>query len=115
MHMTKHVAGVWSITPASTGRVMPQEGEQRWTAPAVTDDIAVTDRARGPGTALAATVVGGGSGPDHVVAICELADGSRCYARSTHPDAVDAVERGAWDLDVAHLRPMPDGTTEICW
>jgi hypothetical protein len=50
-----------------------------------------------------------------VVAICELADGSRCYARSTHPDAVDAVERGAWDLDVAHLRPMPDGTTEICW
>ncbi len=115
MHMTKHVAAVWSVMPGSPDRSLPRDGEQQWDAPAVTADVVVTDSAHGPATALAATVVAGESGTDHVVAICELADGSRCYARTEHPDAVEAVVSGTWDLEVAHVSPTPQGTNEIRW
>ena len=79
-------------------------------------DVAVVASAEGPASTLAATVVdGGGSAPDHVVAICELADGSRCYARTADTDAIEAVASGAWARDKAQLRPSADGTNELRW
>ena len=49
------------------------------------------------------------------MAICELPDGTRCYARSSAPDSVDAVTRGAWVTDPTFLVPAVDGTNELRW
>lgn len=116
MHMTKHVAAVWSVRPGPPGHHGPRHGAQRWQAPPTVPDVAVVASAEGPASTLAATVVdGGGSAPDHVVAICELADGSRCYARTADTDAIEAVASGAWARDKAQLRPSADGTNELRW
>ena len=116
MHMTKHVAAVWSGEPGPITLPAPHHREQEWDAPSISDDVAVVDRAEGPATALAATVVHRGDGTaDHTVAICELPDGTRCYARSTAPDTMDAVARGAWVTDTTHLAPASDGTNELRW
>ena len=116
MHMTKHVAAVWSAEPGAVHPDEPPQGDQPWDAPPLTPDVTVTDHAAGAAEALAATVVHGGDGSaDHAVAICELPDGTRCYARTDDPDSIEAVSSGAWVAEKAQLEPATDGTNRLRW
>lgn len=109
MHMTKHVAGVWSATPGPLG-TPPPHTEQSWLGDQP-DDVVVADAARGPARVLAATAICGRDGtPERAVAICGLEDGTRCYAASEHPDTVGAVADDAWVGATADLREGPGGT-----
>jgi acetyl-CoA C-acetyltransferase len=90
MHMTKHVAGVYSTTP---GAVVPPEP-----APAAaTRPIAL--EAEGPATVAAHTVVHGRAGtPEWGVVVCDLGDdaGTRAYARIEDPDLLADAATGEW-------------------
>lgn len=115
MHMTKHVAAVWSDRPGPV-RSSGDPSVQRWSAPAIDPDVEVVDAAHGPATVLAATVVHHPSGePSHAVGICELADGTRCYARSERDDAIATVRDGGWVSHKAQLGERGDGTNELRW
>ena len=47
-------------------------------------------------------------GPTHAVAVCDLPDGSRAYARADDPSLLQALHEGEWvDTKVA-LRPQGD-------
>jgi len=117
MHMTKHVAAVWSRSP---GVMAPagDDGPQQWDHPGGQDDRRVVDSFDGPGVLVAATVVHDTEGqPDHVIAICERADGARCYARSTEDAVLTAVLEDRWAnqparIDRPPVRPTPSGSNE---
>jgi acetyl-CoA C-acetyltransferase len=116
MHMTKHVAAVWSADPEPVARRDAPSPEQRADGPALEPDMAVTDHPDGPAVALAATVVHRADGsPGHVVGIFETADGSRCCATSEHPDDVELVAGDEWVGRKAQLSPRGDGTNTLRW
>ena len=108
MHMTKHVAGVWSTSPGPIGA--PEDpGPQQWGEGATAQAPArwtVAHEATGPATVVAATVVYDQPDADpYVSAICELDGATRCYARSDHPDVVAATVADAWVGASAHVEP----------
>ena len=115
MHMTKHVAAVWSVRPGPIIRTGGTEQPQRWGAdPADTGDVTVRDAADGPARVLAASVVHGRDGAaDHGVAVCELPGGDRCYARTSEPDTLAALGADAWVGANAELRSRPDRTNDL--
>ncbi len=113
MHMTKHVAAVWSRSP---GALAPpgDDGPQQWDHPRGRDDRRVVDSVDGPGVLVAATVVHDTAGePDHVIAICELAEGTRCYARSTDDEVLTAVLEDRWANRAARIEPSGDQSNRI--
>ena len=84
MHMQKHAYGVYSTTP---GPVAPAEPIP--TSPAA----AITDTYAGPAIVAAYTVAHGrDGGPQSALFICDLPDGSRCYARAGDPDLLARAE-----------------------
>lgn len=98
MHMTKHVAAVWSTRPGRLSAELVDE-PQSWFGPegGSPGERPVTAEATGEGAVVSASVVHDFAGAEpRVVAICELDDGSRCYATSRADDVVDAVASGAW-------------------
>ncbi len=96
MHLTKHVAAVWSRTPGPVRHGI-DPGSQRWTAGPGSADRRITADATGPATLAAATVVyGPDHDPDHALAICDLPDGSRCYARTNRHEVIDTILEGSW-------------------
>ena len=116
MHMTKHVAGVWSTTPGPVERGH-DHGAQRWShgsdGPGA-NDVEVTDEHSGPATVLAASVIHASNGAaDHAVAICELPDDRRCYALTRDSATVAAIGADHWVGAAAHLTPTGDGTNEL--
>lgn len=116
MHMTKHVAAIWSSDAGELHPLATHDDQQHWDAAPLTPDVAVEASADGPATVLAATVVFGRDGsPDHAIAVCELKDGRRCYARSTADAAIDAVIDGLWLTDTAHVTSGTDGTNHFHW
>ncbi|MFM8304467.1 MAG: hypothetical protein ACKOA9_09250, partial [Actinomycetota bacterium] len=107
MHMTKHVAAVWSAEP---GPCRPGATEPQRAATA-DDPVRIADTARGPAAVEAAAVVyDRGNAPEHAVAVCRLPDGRRAYARSTDADVMRAVADGDWVGATARLSPRDDGT-----
>jgi acetyl-CoA C-acetyltransferase len=87
MHMQKHVFATYSTTP---GDATPRERLGR--VPAAR---AITNSYSGDATVAAYSVVHGRDGaPESGVAICDLSDGARCYAR--FEDGLDAAEREEW-------------------
>lgn len=115
MHMTKHVAAVWSARPGPLP-VPPTDHEQHWDAPASVADVSVAAAVTGCVVVLAATVVHDRDGsPSHVVAICRTEQGHRCYALSRDPEVIDAVTQGLWVGREAELRETPDGTNQMRW
>lgn len=111
MHMTKHVAGIWSGVPGPIyGR--HEHGEQRWDGDPAFEERTVRDHVDGPISLLAATVVPSPFG-DAVVAIGELDDGSRCYARSTDPSVIEVVATDAWVGLPAKVSASADGTNDL--
>ena len=91
MHMTKHVAAVWSAEP---GLLQPPvDGFPGESLP----PIPVLAHGRGPARVAAATVVHHPDGtPSHAIAICDLRGGGRCYARSEADEVIAAVAGGHW-------------------
>lgn len=87
MHMTNHSFAIYSSSPRDIIRVAAR------VATAARRDIV----AQVTGLAIVAgyTVVHAGAQP-HALAVCELPDGSRCYARTDSSDLVAAMEREEW-------------------
>jgi acetyl-CoA C-acetyltransferase len=113
MHMTKHVAGVWSATPGTNP--LPTSDEPQL---AVLDDDApghaVQDTATGSVNIESASVVfGRESEPVSVIAICSLPDGSRCYASTDDPDVMSAVANDEWVGAAASVTPTDAGTNRL--
>jgi acetyl-CoA C-acetyltransferase len=107
MHMTKHVAGIWSSSPGSVA-VGDDPGPQRWGegAPAAPGRRTVAERHTGPATVVAASTVHESRHADpYVIAICEIDHTTRCYARSSDPDVAAAVSGDAWVGTTAYLEP----------
>jgi acetyl-CoA C-acetyltransferase len=76
MHMQKHAYGVWSTNP--DGASVPPSG----TLPTDGATTPVTDVANGPATvATYAVMHGRDGGPESALLVCDLPDGSRCYAK----------------------------------
>jgi len=111
MHMTKHVAGIWSTTPGPIA-VGTDHGPQRWGQPDGRAGLAeepparaIAERADGPATLAAATVVRNtASSEPYVAAICDLSDDVRCYARSDRADLIEAVVSDRWAQAPVHVK-----------
>ena len=113
MHMTKHVAAVWARSPGAI-RQWDDYGPQHWDHPSGSDDRHVVDHADGTGTLAAATVVHDANGePDHVIAICNLDDGARCYARTVDEAVITAVLEDRWVQQGVRIEPTATGTNTI--
>ena len=109
MHLTKHVAAVWSRTPGPI-RQWTDDGDQRWMALAGSTDRRIAESAAGPAVLSAATVIyGPGGEPHHALAICDLPDGSRCYAQTDRQEVMDAVLDDAWAR--RRITVIPNGAT----
>jgi acetyl-CoA C-acetyltransferase len=98
MHMTKHVAGVYSTqpgTPTMPGSPAPE--------PAT---VAIRDTHDGAATVAAYSVVHGRDGdPEWALLVCDLEPGVRCYARvDGDADALAAMEAAEWVGRVVTLR-----------
>ena len=110
MHMTKHVAGVWSATPGD----LPLSDSDQEQRSVLDDDDAghpVRDSASGPVTIESASALYDRDGePNSVIAICSLPDGSRCYATTRDADAIAAVIADEWVGASASVHPTDAGT-----
>ena len=103
MHMTKHVAGVYSTSPAS---VDPPRSEEIQSGLDARPRRAIREVATGEATMAAYTVVHGRDGEaDWGLAVCDLTDGTRCYARMEDPDLLIEAERR--ELVGARLELVP--------
>lgn len=100
MHMTKHVAGVYSTTPGVVTIPEPAPGPEC---------RPIADRFEGAARVAAATVVHDRAGtPEWGVAVCDVPDGGRTYARISAPDLLaDAVET-EWTGRAVTLASAPD-------
>jgi acetyl-CoA C-acetyltransferase len=75
MHMTKHVYGVYSTAPGPAAPVPPGPSPEQPT-------VAIRDTYEGPATVAAYSVVHGRDGePEWGVAVCDVPDGGRTYAK----------------------------------
>lgn len=113
MHMTKHVAGIWSSMPGTTPLPTSDLPQQ-----AVLDDDAsghvVRDSASGTVNVDSASVIFSREGePESVIAICSLPDGSRCYASTDDPDTLVAVINDEWVTARASVIPTDSGTNRL--
>ncbi len=113
MHMTKHVAAVWSRSPGEIARPCADKPQQRL-HPRGQDDRQVVGSFDGAGVLVAATVVHDATGqPDHVIAICELADGARCYAKSTDDAVLTNVLEDQWVNQQVRIEPTGSQSNSI--
>lgn len=113
MHMTKQVAAVWSRSPGPIDRSV-DDGPQQWDHPSGRDDRQVVDFVDGTGALAAATVVHDKAGqPDHVIAICDLDDGARCYAKTTDDAVLAAVLEDRWTNQTVRIEPSGTGSNTI--
>jgi acetyl-CoA C-acetyltransferase len=103
MHMTKHVAALWSTSPGPIA-VPLTDGPQCYVA-AEQPPPPVAASADGPVRVRAATSVAPAAGDaPFVLAVCELPTGHRCYARSEDQELVDLVEHDEWVGQRAEVR-----------
>jgi acetyl-CoA C-acetyltransferase len=88
MHLTKHVTGVWSTEP---GPVSPPP------ALPTPDGLPITDEASGPAEVVTYTVIHGRDGAAETgVAVCDLPDGTRAYAKVDDAGLLAHVEEVEW-------------------
>jgi acetyl-CoA C-acetyltransferase len=104
MHMTKHVAGLYSTAPPSVAAtaLLPVATPEPATVP-------VADRARGAARVAAATVVYDRAGPAWGLAVCERPGDprTRAYARIEDPDLLADAETTEWAGRSVHLVSHP--------
>ena len=112
MHMTKHAFGVYSTVPPPSVSAAAV-GVEAAGAPAGAARR-ITDRHDGPATVAAYTIVHARSGePEWGVAVCELADGSRAYARIEDPSHLDDAEAEEWVGTPVELKAGPDNVNRV--
>jgi acetyl-CoA C-acetyltransferase len=93
MHMTNHVFAVYSPEP---GRVeLPDERGVQARVEA-TLRRAIRNRATGSARVAAYSVVHGREGPQWGLALCDLPEGDRCYARVDDPQLMQEMEQVEW-------------------
>jgi acetyl-CoA C-acetyltransferase len=90
MHMTSHSAALLSTDPGASG-IRPTEAAADETPPSVP----MAKEADGPAEVLAYSTVFSREGPEWTALICQLADGSRSYARLEEPVGEDEDMAGA--------------------
>lgn len=102
MHMTKHVAAVYSTTPpaGSAGALFPPGAPPPATVP-------VVDGYEGEASVVAATVVHDREGPAWGLAVCDV-PGGRAYARIEEPDLLADAEANEWGGRAVRLVSHPD-------
>jgi acetyl-CoA C-acetyltransferase len=102
MHMTKHVSGAYSTTP---GPIRPPSDEIQSSLDA-RPRRAIREVAIGEATMAAYTVAHGRDGAaDWGLAVCDLPDGARCYAKMEDADLLAEAERR--ELVGARLELVP--------
>lgn len=90
MHMTSHSAALLSTDPGSS-KVRPTGAD----SPDALPTVPVAKEADGPAQVLAYSTVFSREGPEWTALICQLADGSRSYARLEEPVGEDEEVAGA--------------------
>jgi acetyl-CoA C-acetyltransferase len=112
MHMTKHVAGVWSTTPPEQCPRPDEAGVQR-RIDAAHERRLIVDVYHGPATVAAYTVHHGRDGePTDGVAVCDVdgeASVQRCYAKVRDADVLRALEGDEWVGRSVELRDGGEG------
>ncbi len=91
MHMTKHVYAAWSAEPGALP--VPDQGAAQAATDADLERAPLTDRWQGPATVATYSVLHGrDGGPEWAALVCDLDNGSRCYARMEGADELAAIE-----------------------
>jgi acetyl-CoA C-acetyltransferase len=108
MHMTKHVAGVYSTAPGPVAEPAPAPDP---------DARPIVERVDGPARVAAATAVFDVDGtPEWGVAVCDVGDaGARCYARIEDGDLLADLAATEWTGRPVRLaaHPTRDGANLV--
>ena len=105
MHMTKHVFGVYSTTPGEV-RLPDQKGVQAGLD--ARPKKSIRDTYAGPAAIATYSVAHARTGEaEWGLAVCDLPDGDRCYARFDDPDLMAEAE--ATELVGASVSVVPGG------
>jgi acetyl-CoA C-acetyltransferase len=92
MHMSKHVYGVYSSTPPESP-LDPTDGEALQARLDELPKRAITDRYDGRAVVASYTVAHGrGGGAEWGLAVCDLPDRTRCYAKILDADLLAHAE-----------------------
>jgi acetyl-CoA C-acetyltransferase len=112
MHLTKHVYGVYSTEPGQAAPGPPDTA-------AVSEALgagsvrAIRDVAAGPAEVATYTVAHGRDGlPEWGLAVCDLPEGDRCYARIEDADLLAEIEAREWIGTTVDLVPG-DGNVNL--
>ena len=96
MHMTNHVAAVYSTTPGAI--VRPDDAPAPTTVPVLDDHV-------GPATVAAYSVLHGRDGvATSALLVCDVEGGARCYAHAEDGDLLAALETEEWVGRTVELR-----------
>jgi acetyl-CoA C-acetyltransferase len=112
MHLTKHVAGVYSTEP---GPVAPPDlsGLQARLV-AEHPPVPITDTAEGPARVVTYTVIHGRDGAAETgLAVCDLPDGTRTYAKVDDADLLTEIEAVEWVGAEVDLAPGEGGRNTV--
>lgn len=93
MHMSKHVAALYSTTPGPVA--LPDEKRAQAAADAANARRQIVEHHQGEARVLAGSVVHGrGEVPTWGVLVCETPEGHRCYAKVFEPGICEVLEAG---------------------
>jgi acetyl-CoA C-acetyltransferase len=97
MHLTKHCYAVYGGDPSGVTPALPDEVGVQAALDAANPRRVIAESADGPATIAAYSVVHGrDGGPQWGLAVCDLPDGARAYARCEDPDTLVAWEAEEW-------------------
>jgi len=93
MHMSKHVYGVYSTEPPQAPLYPVDGGALQASIDAAQPKLPITDSYAGSATIATYTVAHGrGGDAEWGLAVCDVGDGSRCYAKIFEPDHLAQAE-----------------------
>jgi acetyl-CoA C-acetyltransferase len=93
MHMTNHVFGIYSATP---GRVDPPDEAAVQARVQAAPRRTIRNTATGPAVVRTYSVVHSREGPVWGLAVCDLPEGERCYARVEDAGLMASMEESEW-------------------
>ena len=93
MHMTNHVFAIYSAEPGAV--VPPDEAAVQATVDA-TPRREIRNGATGSARVAAYSVIHDRAGPEWGLAVCDLPEGDRCYARVDDPELLQEMEETEW-------------------
>jgi acetyl-CoA C-acetyltransferase len=113
MHLTKHVFGVYSTAPGAVAE--PDQGAVQARVAALNPPRTITDVYAGPARVAAYTVAHGRDGAaEWGLAVCDVPDGTRAYAKVLDPGLLDAIERDEWVGAEVTLADAGNAVNEVC-